>query len=79
MNGFVPVQAFGHQPLDRPPNRQLVAHRDLVFNHGVHGGMDVLIRKGNAGAPMVVQHLFMAFVLVERQPLRWDPARRPGS
>ncbi len=37
MNGLVSIQSFRRQPIDGPPDRQLVAERDLVFNSGSEG------------------------------------------
>ena len=68
--GFVTIQAFRHQPVDAAPNRQFIAHRDLVFDRGVDGGVNVLVRQGNAAPPVVVQHLVQAFLFVQSQPFR---------
>ncbi len=44
MNGLMSIQAFRHQPIDRPTDRQLIADRDLVFNTHMEGGMQPFAR-----------------------------------
>jgi len=69
VNCCMPIQAFTHQAIHRPPHWQLIAQRDLILDGDMEDGMQFFIRQRNARASVAVLHPAHRLVLVEGKPL----------
>ena len=45
MNGVVPIKPFVHKPLCRALHWDLVTKRNLIFDNGMHHGVDLGVRQ----------------------------------
>lgn len=69
MDRLVPVETFFHQAIERGPDRNFVAERDLIFDEDMHCGVRLHARHPDPRSPMIALCEPDTLRLVERQPL----------
>jgi len=69
MYGLVPVETFFHQAIERGPDRNFVAERDLIFDDDMHCGVRLYARHPDPRSLMIALCEPDTLRLVERQPL----------
>src|SRR5262245_36418053 len=68
MDGIVPIEALGHEPLYCAPHRYFVTKRNLALDDGVHHGVNRFIGQANTGAQVIVLHERDPLLLIHREP-----------
>jgi hypothetical protein len=69
MDRLVPVEAFSRQPIERSPDRDFIAERDLIFDDHMHCGVRLDARHPDMRPPMIALREPDTLRLVQRQPL----------
>ena len=69
MDRLVPVEAFVHQAIERSPDRDFIAERDLIFDDHMDRGVRLDARHPRTNPPMVALCEPDTLRLVQRQPL----------